>query len=269
MLSSMETPLGLTIIGPEGNALRLQANSPAFKAGKQLLNQAMPAEQVWVKLNELLANPLQALVAWCAKFGVRMAEEGDILRLQDASLDKGQWLPLLQRSHLAGASPAPILRFAEALGVKAQGAPVSDVCLHWQAVAGGKAHHIGVVRSCSIPVDARVGDKVRGAVSGPHAGLVSFTDFAVDEDGKLQLTNGKVIAKFGTAAQLAADIACEPVILGFNRTYRCDEGTADGWLEDMSFDSLKAATRNAREIQASGAEARIINRITNEVVAIN
>lgn len=269
MLASMETPLGLTIISPEGKALRLQANSPVFKVGKQMLNEDMPAEQAWLKINELVKNPLQVLIAWCAKFGVRLVDGEETLQVQDLSLKKAMWLPLLQRAHVAGASPVPVLRFAEALGEKAGNAQVADACLQWTAM-GAKSEKglVGVVRSCAIPAAARVGDKVTGTVAGPTAGLVSFTDFELAEDGTLQFNGGKVIAQFGTDSKTPLEIATEPVILGFNRTYRCEEGTADGWLEDLSFDSLKAARHNANEIRKSGSDVRIINRISGEAVSL-
>lgn len=270
MLASMETALGLTIISPSGKALRLPANTPAFKAGKQLLNEDMPAEQAWLKLNELLKNPLQVLISWSTQFGVRLVDGEDTLRMQDLSLKKARWLPLLQRAHVAGASPVPILRFAEALGAKAVNAQVADVCLHWTELADTRMPLglVGIVRNCAIPAAARVGDVVMGSVAGPNAGLVNFTDFEVAADGTLSLTGGKVIAQFGSDAKSPQEIATEPVILGFNRTYRCEEGTEDGWLEDLSFDSLKAARLNASEIRKTGSEVRIINRISGESVSL-
>lgn len=267
MLSSMETPMGVTVIGPTGQSLRLQRSNPAFQAGKEMLRQDMPAEQVWQKLQELLANPLQAIVSWCGKFGLRFVDEGATLRLQDRVLDRAQWLPLLQRCQAVSASPAPVLRIAEVLGKDAQSAKVGELCLHWQELAGG-AFRLGVVAKQMLPDEARVGDLVGGDTNGPCVGLVSFDSVTVSTDGAVDGLKGMVIAKLGTDEHAAADVLQEPVILGFNRTYRCEEGTADGWLEDLSFDSLKAARLNAKDIQKSGAEVRIINRVTGEVVSL-
>ena len=58
MLSCMETPLGMMVIGPQGQSLRVQRSHPAFTAGQELLRQALPAEQLWQRLQDLMADPL-------------------------------------------------------------------------------------------------------------------------------------------------------------------------------------------------------------------
>ncbi|GBG14367.1 phosphoribosylamine--glycine ligase [Novimethylophilus kurashikiensis] len=266
MLSSMETPMGLTVIGPSGRPLRVPRNSPAFQSSKDLLGQAMPAEQVWVKLQDLAANPLQAFSSWCNKFGVKFTDEGENFRLQDISLGKASWMPLLQRGMAAGASLAPFLRLAERLGGAAATAKVEQVCLHWQEIAID-TFRLGLVTSQMLPAEARIGDKVVGKPSGPQFGLVSYDGFTF-VDGSIRLDEGVVIGTFGADSALVEEVLAEPVILGFNQTYRCEEGTADGWLEDLSFDSLKAARLNAEEIRKSGSSVRIINRVSGDVVAL-
>lgn len=270
MLSNMETALGLTVIGPSGQSLRIQRSNPVFASSKALLNTAAPAEQIWLQLQTLLANPLQALVSWCARFGLRLEDRGDSLRIQDTELGRAEWLPLLQRTHAAGGSPKPLVRLAAKLGASAGRMDVSKLCLHWQE-RPGRDPEVGIVKLAGLPMDAKVGDLVLPGATGPNACLVSYDQFAGDETVGFDLLRGMVIACYGKpgGADPAQDILEEPVILGFNKTYRCEEGTPDGWLEDFSFDSLKAARLNAREIQAIGSEVRIINRITGDMVAID
>lgn len=272
MLSFMETPQGVTIVGPQGQALRLHRGHLAFTAGKELLQQALPAEQVWQKLQELLANPLQALANWCTRFGLRLSGEGEILRLQDVELNRGRWLPLLQRAQAAAGSPLPVLHLAEKLGAQAEQAEVAQLCLHWRETPMGP--QLGIVKQVGLPEDVRVGDLVLPGASGGCACLVSYDQFWLESadspiSNGIVLSQGMVIARQGDHTVKAEAILAEPVIMGFNRTYRCEEGTSDGWLEDLSFDSLAEARLNAKEIQESGGEARIINRITGDVVALH
>lgn len=262
MLSSMETPLGLTVVSPQGQTIRLQRSHPAFQSGRDVIRQSIPAEQMWQKLQELLLNPLQVLVAWCARHGMHLADEGETLRLQDQTLLRAHWLKLFQRLQATGGSPQVLLAL-QRMQSAAGAFDVGDVCLHWKP-ATGKA---GIVQLLPIPAEARIGDQVVGLPSGSHFGLVSYTSFNVGQDQTLEFTLGEIVAS-SSDRTLLADILTEPVILGHDRTYRCEEGSPKGWAEDVSFDSLKAARRTAVEIQRTGAEARIINCITGEPVSI-
>ncbi|KVP97003.1 hypothetical protein WJ96_07485 [Burkholderia ubonensis] len=262
----METQLGLTVIGPKGQQLRLQRNNPTFQAGRDILRQSLPAEQQWLKLQELVANPLKALVDWCERFGLVFKDEGDTLRLNDATLNRTRWLPLLNRTQAVGGSPKHLLQFAERLGGQAKDAKVGNIALHLQ---DDKLRGLqpGLLMKVDLPKEARTGDVVNESSTGSVPFLVSFSDILVQPDGALKPQCGMVLTQVSDEKD-TADILAQPAILGFNRTYRCEEGSVDGWLEDLSFDSLKAARRNAKEIQDTGAEARIINRITGEPVSL-
>ncbi|MBU9200436.1 hypothetical protein KTD31_03585 [Burkholderia multivorans] len=266
MLSCMETQMGLMVIGPKGQKLRLLSNNPAFRAGRDILRQSMPAEQMWQKLQDLVANPLKALADWCDRFGVRLQCEGDTLLLNDVSLQRTCWEGLLSRMQAVGGSPKTILQFAEALGANAGAVEAGQLSLHLREdlLSGPRP---AVLRMVNLPKDARTGDLVNETSSGSVPYLVSYDDYLAEDSGNLILRKGTVLNRVTSEAE-AADILLQPAILGFNRTYRCEEGTADGWLEDLSFDSLTAARRNAKDIQNSGAEARIINRITGESVPL-
>lgn len=266
MLSCMETQMGLMVIGPKGQNLRLQSNHPAFRAGRDILRQSIPAEQMWQKLQELVANPLKALVDWCDRFGVRLQCEGDTLLLNDASLNRARWESFLGRMQAVSGSPKTVLQFVESLGANAGAVRASRLSLHLRddLLSGPKP---AVLRMVNLPEEARTGDLVNESSTGPVPYLVSYDDYLAEDSGNLVLRKGAVLSRVSSEAE-AADILQQPVVLGFNRTYRCEEGTADGWLEDLSFDSLTAARRNAKDIQNSGAEARIINRITGESVPL-
>ena len=266
MLSCMETSLGLMVIGPKGQSLRLQRSNPAFLAGRDILRQSLPAEQAWQKLQELMDNPLKALIGWCERFGLTLKDEGDTLRLKDVGLSRERWLPLLNRTQGVGGSPVHILAFAEKLGGMAQNAEVAKVALHLQddKLLGLQP---ALLQKVNLPKEARTGDVVTEASTGGTPFLVSFNDYFVSPEGVVTPHRGVVLSPVRDEKE-ADDILQQPAVLGFNRTYRCEEGTTDGWLEDLSFDSLRAARLNAKEIQDSGSEARMMNRITGEVVAM-
>ena len=267
MLSCMDTPLGLTIVGPQGQRVRLQHNHPAYRAGRDIVRQPLPAEQAWQRLQDLMANPLKALVDWFERFGLALTLDGETLHVNDNAFSRDAWLPLLNRAQACSADPRHLLQFAEKLGGMAAAAQVGHVALHLQEdrLAGPQA---SVLRMVNLPADARTGDLVSESSTGPALYLVSYGEYSVNPAGQLLVHRGVVLSKVDDVNE-ASDTLAQPVILGFNRTYRCEEGTASGWLEDLSFDSLKAAQRNAKEMQDAGVEVRIINRITGDAVALH
>lgn len=266
-ISCMETQMGLMMIGPRNQSLRILRGNPAYVAGRDILHGALPAEQKWQMLTDLVNNPLKALVDWCERFGFTFKDEGDILSLNDVKLKREHWLPMFNRMQTVGGSPKHLLQFAEKLGAEAQSAQVANATLHLQddKLLGYKT---ALLLKVGLPKAARTGDIVNESSTGTVPFLVSYHDFAVNPDGTLKPLNGLVLSQVSDESEVA-DILVQPVVLGFNRTYRCEEGTPEGWLEDLSFDSLNFARRNAKEIQDTGAEARIINRITGEAVALN
>lgn len=265
MLSCMDTPNGLMVMGPKGQALRLPSSHPAYRAGRDIVRQALPAEQAWHLLQELMANPLKAVVDWCERFGLAFTGDADTLHVNDKAFRRNAWLPLFQRSQAVGADPRHLLRFADKLGELADAAQVGHVALHLQddKLTGLQP---AVLRMVRLPTEVRTGDIVLPSAFGPKPFLVSFREYSVGSDGQLVMEKGVVLSEVVDEKE-AADILAQPAILGFNRTYRCEQGTVSGWLEDLSFDSLIAARRNAKEIQDTGAEVRILNRITGDIVA--
>lgn len=265
MLSCMETQLGMTVIGPTGEALRIQRVNPVFASCKNLLREGLPAEMCWVRLQALLDNPLSALVDWCERFGMRFKDSEDVLRLNDMQLPREQWLPLFQRSMATSNSPVFILRLASTLDSALSQARISDecFCIEEHSIAGPR---VKLVRIAHLPENARPGDWVSGTHAGDTPFLVGYFDFSVADDGRLIPHKGTVLRKVSSTESID-DVLAQPFIQGQNRTYRCEEGSPDGWLEVESFDSLKDAIFNAKDIQRTGAEARIVNRLTGETVA--
>lgn len=269
MISCMETQLGLMVIGPQGQYLRIPRGHPAFQSGRNVLHQqSMPAEQAWRLLNELMEKPLKALSAWVEKFGFLLQDKGPTILLRDKALDRDRWLPLLQKSMATGGSPAHALLLADRLGEHANKVDVGQLCVQLTPVRKAKGALIrAVIRLCSLPDAARVGDLVEGDPVGPKLCLVGYDDYTVTESGDLTFQKGRVLQEV-LDESWARDVLAQPFILGNNLTYQCEEGSPDGWLTDLSFDSLAAARANAKEIVDFGREARIINRLTGDVVPV-
>jgi hypothetical protein len=265
-LSCIETHNGVSVVGPKNQTLRIQRNNPVFSTGLAILRGTLPAEQKWMQLQDLVLNPLKAVVDWCERFGLAFTDAGDTLYLNDAPLSRERWLPLFNRMQAAGGSPLHLLQFAEKLGGESRVAQVGKIALHLQdkKLLGLQP---ALLVKMGLPKDARTGDIVTESSRGEVPFLVSFHEVTAQADGTLLPITGLVLTPVMNESE-AADVLAQPVVLGFNRTYRCEEGSSDGWLEDLSFDSLLAARRNAKEIQESGAEARIINRVTGDAVSL-
>lgn len=271
MLACMETQLGITIMGPTGNHLRVQRTSPVFASCKKLLSEGLPEQLCWTKLHELVANPLSALLDWCEGFSVRFNDAGNLLCLNDVQLPRKQWLPLFERTMAVAGSPHLILAAAELFSNHLDQMAGATECLQvserFLKSSSGAVSLLAanVVRVANLPASARAGDQVTGSGGGDFPYLVGYFDFDF-KDGVLNPLRGRVLRKLSLDEDLA-DVLAQPFIQGQNLTYRCEEGTNDGWLEDMSFDSLSNAIFNAKDIQRTGAEARIINLLTGGVVA--
>lgn len=263
MLSVMETNLGLVVVGPKGQTQRIPRGHPAFASSRSVVNGSLPAEQAWEQLEELMSNPLKALTDWLSGFGLSIQDEGDSIRVQDMVLSKMQWLPLLQRAQQRKASPVPVVQFAEKLGTQAFEAPVSQIVLQTQTT--GDVELVQLARVKQLPDAARRGDIVTPSSVGPATFLVGYEDVWL-EDGQLQVGKGVVLRRLDQIEK--TEILTEPVILGDGRTYKCVEGDKAGWLEDLSFDTLAAAERNIKDIRSTGSEARIINRISNQILEV-
>lgn len=269
MLSCMTTTQGVTVVGPTGQPLRLPATHPAYRAALSLLQQGLPEVQLWRSLMDLMDNPLKALVSWCERGGVRLREGGDELILNDIRLKRHSWLQFLNRLEATAGSPSLAIRLAATLGTHAGQVQVSDLCIH---VGSEATDPLRLVRLERLAAEAEPGDKVLSAASAGQLFLVSYGVFFADEAGGLTARDGVVLQKAPEGAgglAVLRDVASQPAVLGFNRTYQCEEGSVDGWLANNSFDSLLEARRDAAELASVGAEVRIVNRISRDIVRLH
>jgi len=272
MLSSMETPLGLTVIGPKGTPLRILRSMPCFAASKALLKEGLPAEQLWTRLQDLLVSPFMATIHWVERHGLAITESDDEFRIGDCRFEKARWMPMVDRLIKAGASANVLPMLHGLLKADANNVAVGDLCLHWHETPFGP--RLGIVEQLVLPEEVKTGDLLKGPHRGLRAGtnyLVSFTQFELMEEEvgppSILGTEGLVIGKV-INDHWAEDVLKQPVILGYNRTYRVEEGGEEGWLEDSCTDSLMDARMVQKEIKDSGAEARIVNRTSGDVVIV-
>lgn len=273
MISSMETQLGLMIVGPAGDCLRIERSHPAFQAGKDAIRKSLPGEQIWQELQALMADPLRPMALWCERFGLKFSQDDATINLNDTKLSKEKWVPLLHRLQTVSGTPIVALTLADMLrsysghvpASTVQEANVKNVCLQLDTRGGFEV--VNLVRQVTLPESAKPGDVVFQSAQGSRPFLVAYSDFYAASSGELIGVKGTVLRSAEDMLH-TADILAQPIILGADRTYRCEEGTAEGWFEDMSTDSLEEARRTLREIRDTGADARIVNRVTNLPVEI-
>lgn len=268
MLSIMETTMGLTVVNPQGKTLRIPKNNTNYGVCREIIKNDLPAQQVWNLLQEVIHNPLKTFIDWMQSFDIRVAGvESSIMEIGNFKVSKSTWLPLFKKIHARAGTPVPVIQFFEKVNqpIFLQEWQDPAPCIHWSLHQGIKKPNL--VTQGFVAPGVKPGDAVQSLSSTANIPcLVSYADYRVSSEGTLEVANGKILDVFEDL-DLALEVLEEPVILGQNITFRCEEGSADGWLEDFSFDSLAAAKRNLKEIQASGSEARIINRMTNAVVA--
>lgn len=265
MLSVLNTLMGLTIVKPNGKTLRFPIQSPLYATASLILKQGYPAEQAWEALATLTDNPLKPFLDWLSGYGYVYRELSDkLFSINDVVATK-QWLTKLKYIQESAGSPVHLVSVMKDLGSKAlQVLNADSVCVHANVVA---AMIPQLIQFGFVDPEAKPGDRVE-SLSATGKGVpcfVSHSYYTTSNDGQLVYGQGYLLDKF-ERVETALEILKEPVILGNNRTYRCEEGDQDGWLEEQSFDSLAAAKRNIKAIKASGYDARVVNRITGSVV---
>lgn len=271
MLSCMETQLGLMIIGPSGQSKRVERANPAFSVVRELLRQTCPAEQTWALISEVLSDSMRPLALWCESAGLKFSWADKILKLNDVRLGGRNWVSFLQRLQSSAATPDVAMKFAKSLragvslelGERIDNINLDSVCLHLSERLGLET--VNLVRLQNLPPAARSGDIVLPSSTGSVPFLVSYHDAEIDDLGNFVTSKGTVLTKADELVY-SADVLRQPAIIGFDRTYCCYEGSPSGWIEDASFDGLDAARKNIEDIRLSGAEARLINRISGHVI---
>lgn len=261
MISSMESQLGLTILDQSGTNLRVFRSNPAYEEVRALLRDSKePSNVTMDRIQALLADPLEAILRWSARMGFPLSRSpapGEIV--------VSSWAPFLSRLMKVGSTPEVAIRLARQVAADGTGISMDQVCTLWTPANRGRDATVQVLHRCALPAEARIGDHVANlkTVTGPSIGLVATLtpwDGVADMAGEVVQVGGNV--------QALNDVLREPSILGLNRTYRCEEAGESGWLEDFSFDSLTSAIENLKDIRAHGAEARLVNRITNTVINV-
>ena len=274
MLSVMDTQTGLTVVNPTGGMVRVQRNHPAYGEAKRIATeQALPREVAWQRISTLLKDPFSVFKDWFAKHGVSFSYDADTVSVSGIALNKS-WVLFIEKLKNRGGDPKFFVNFIKQLENK-----VGDALP--QAKPDGLTIHIlkhksGVTAFNAFKVvnfarKIRPGDIVQPSdLSGTGTPfMVSFHDIGVDHlSGNLVYREGLVMGEVDHHQKTwIEDIADQPMILGDGRTYKVEEGSPEGWLEDMSTDSLAEARAFASEIKEPGIEVRIVNRLTGETLS--
>ena len=188
-------------------------------------------------------------------------------RNSSVTVPASAWTNLLNRLKTVNASPVHAFALAQRFEKQEAVTRLTAItaCIHARENQTPSAATTNLLGVRLLPADVRIGDKVSPESRGKVPALVSYDHYRVTDAGQIELLDGFVLQP-AFQGGFTEDVMAQPAILGFNRTYRCEEGTEDGWLEDLSFDSLKEAQVNIADIENAGGEARIINRITGKVV---
>lgn len=261
MISLLESPLALTILDSSGTKVRVQRTHPAFEEIRSVLKGSTdPANVKMDRIRAMMADPLESILRWAARMGFPLSRTPSA-----GMLDVNAWAPFLSRLMKVGSTPDVAIRLARVTSLDAPSFDMGKICALWQPATGRGDASVRLLYLRPLPSSSRVGDVVANlkSVTGPVAGLVAT---ASPWDGASDIA-GEVIEVGHGESSLSA-VLCEPSILGLNRTYRCEEAGDTGWLVNQSFDSLAAAAENLKEIRSHGVEARVVNRISGEVVNV-
>lgn len=281
MISTMSTPTGMTLINQKtGQMLRVNRSNPVFDDVSAVVTSRLTLDQVWDKVRLLLTDPLEGLRQWLGNRGLHLTVDSDHFSfggssdLSKFSLSK-TWLPYLESIKLAGGDPKAFISFLKSLinqnvfsskDMTAWAKP-QNFCVHvHQPIAGHFVYRLLGARK--LPEGCSYGDLVtESSIRGSKNYLVSYDSFN-GFDGELVPNSGIVLRELTNELDWLDDILGQPMSMGTNRTYQCEEGTGEGWFNDLATDSLALAKVTAKEIISSGSEARVINRITGDLISL-
>jgi len=279
MLSIMETPAGLTMVNPYGlGSIRIPVSNPNYKDARKLVQSGLPVQQVWEKAQAMLQNPRLAFNSWLSQFGIALSEDtteesaptrSGFFKFGGFFLSEDVWWEWLNKLKECGGNPQVALNFLETLSNQRPAEEIEQFrikspLLFTPGDDGPKVRFFDIV---SLPENALPGDKVCAVGIDGFPGQAQFA-IAYDKIGSRgEMVEGVVLYKYPKdALKFKQDVLSQPMLLGFNQTYRCQEGSSDGWLETLQTDSLLEAKEAFEEVQAAGYEARIVNRITGLVI---
>lgn len=281
MVSMISTPAGIAITGPKG-IIRVARNHPAFKDVQGLVRSGLPAGMLIERLDQLLTDPMAPLKNWFYRHGITLEMDEDQLQLSSCSqptlcLERAAWIGRLNQARAVEACPVSFIRWAHQIRQQVSdtdlfnAARLTHTCVH--VPQGLLSTHVGTLAAGRFPGQARPGDLVDMRRS--HSGRASarFPEFLVHVtevtqcEGMIVPTSGYILGLVHSEDQpWLEDTLSQPMVLDIKRTYKVEEGAPEGWLEDSSTDSLKQAYAAVKEINGYGSEARIVNRITGQVL---
>lgn len=261
MISSMESQIALTIMDQQGTNLRVPRTHPSFDEVKRLLRDSSePSCVVIEQIKTLVADPIETLLRWCARMGFplkRIPAAGEI--------DVSVWAPYLNRLMRAGSTPEVAMVMARMVPDPSS-IDQSKICVHWMpAKATGGNTMARFIYQRPLPAAAQISDGVSdlSKLAGPVIGLVSTMR---PWDGVSSLP-GQVM-QLGSRDSSIEQALAEPAILGNEMTYRIEEASPAGWLQESSYDSIARAKIGLDLIRATGDEARLVNRSTGVVIDV-
>lgn len=276
MLSYMDTTLAVTVVNPKGGApLRINKSIGEYRSIDEVLkNDKLPADEAWSLIQELLADPYKGLKDWVTSFGLSFSYDEELCQFEGISLIKNHWFSFFEKIKLSAGDPSLALKLINKLSKQDDFSSFrpSSHCFHVHKKLSGDVD-INLLKALTMPLNVQAGDLVNlshraplDSSSGIRA-LVSFYDVEIESSGSLKPIEGFVVQTTDSFDRLTLnDVFSQPMTLGLNRTYKCEEFTGSDWVEILSTDSMVEASKCYKEIIEDGFESRIINRISNQVV---
>lgn len=276
MLSYMDTTLAVTVVNPKGGApLRISKLIGEYRSIDEVLkNDKLPADEAWNLIQDLLADPYKGLRDWITSFGLSFSYDEELCQFEGISLIKNHWISFFEKIKLSAGDPNLALKLINKLSNQDNFSSFrpSSHLFHVHKKLSGDVD-VNLLRVLTMPLDVQAGDLVdssqqtpSGSSSGVRA-LVSFYDVEIESSGILKPIEGFVVQTTDSIGTLTLrDVLDQPMTLGLNRTYKCEEFTGTHWVEILSTDSMVEASKCYKEIIEDGFESRIINRISNQVV---
>lgn len=281
MLSYMNTSTGLVVIGPRpGEMIRFSKDHISFlKALHILKNQdSENAESNWLELSQLILNPYQSIINWFSSKVVCQVIDGNIIfdDVSNPSLSSGLditlWENYISKWIVSGNNPGTFMDALSWLSTKVSlstltDSDLSNLCIYYDI----NLNSFEFCTTALLPEDAEYGDYFRNNTNSGNTKFIVSTSYSLFRSSRDIPSTGKTLMRISNNPQMDywEDILQQPIIIGLNKTYSCQLSTGDGkWEPDLSFDSLKEARINAKDIIKSGCEAQIINSISGNKVVI-
>lgn len=249
MQSTMETATGLTYVA-FGTSVRIPRSSPVYGAVKLCLAQDIPIAEKLKTIRQYLAESSSALKTWAEGFGFKLEIADNAVRLGDFEFSRGTSEKFFERLMRSLNSPD----IAAKLHHVGLAADLDSACFWYnpteKVTPFRRVVQANVVRGSSLGQLTYI-DKTPGGVEA----LVALEGAGA----------GEMVRPLSFDVPTFADVLTQPVILGYNQTYRCEIVDDGSWFHDDAFDSLTAAITHLNYLRREG-EARIVNRVSGKVL---